>query len=68
MERHVVTGDNEVVVSVSAAGSPEERAANARLIAAAPDLLAVCEEVAASGYGVGTLERLHAAIAKARIA
>jgi hypothetical protein len=41
--------------------------ANARLIAAAPDLLAACKAISAAPYGValGDLETLNAAIVKA---
>lgn len=45
----------------------EEIHANARLIAAAPELLEACQRIAADGYGtaLGDLEFLKAAIAKA---
>jgi len=44
-----------------------EAEANARLIAAAPDLLEACKRIAVDGFGVpiGDLEFLRAAIAKA---
>lgn len=42
--------------------------ANAKLIAAAPDLLEACRRIAADGYGtaIGDLEFLKRAIAKAQ--
>jgi hypothetical protein len=46
----------------------EELEANARLVAAAPDLLAVCKEIACRGVMVATkelIERLMSAIANA---
>jgi hypothetical protein len=46
----------------------EELVANARLIAAAPDLLAACQAVLGEwrdGYGLDCIEQLRAAIAKA---
>lgn len=49
---------------------PEQRSANARLIAASPDLLAVCEKIAETTWSrnVATKlgEQLRAAIKKAR--
>lgn len=49
------------------AGHFDEVRANARLIAAAPDLLEACKRIAADGHGtaIGDLEFLCAAIAKA---
>ena len=45
---------------------PEQAAANARLCAAAPDLLAVCERIMAKDGVAGLREQLRAAVAKAR--
>ena len=47
-------------------GQDDEAEANARLIAAAPDLLAACEHVAKYTHNLVLAEILRAAIAKAR--
>jgi hypothetical protein len=47
-------------------GDVEVKAANARLIAAAPDLLAACEEALDEDSGLACAGQLRAAIAKAR--
>jgi hypothetical protein len=46
-------------------GYGEQQKANARLIAAAPDLLECLKDICENGYGMISVERGRAAIAKA---
>jgi len=67
--QHIVWSDNSRIVSLSMNDDAES---NARLIAAAPDLLAVLQDLQESaGYWseydvpIGIVDRINAAIAKA---
>ena len=69
-ERPVITSDNEFVdriaiVSYHGVKTIKEADANARLIAAAPDLLEACEKVFEESHNPKVERILEAAIAKA---
>ncbi len=64
-----VLRDTEPVINwqgFDSTGLPEDALANARLCAAAPDLLAVCERIVAKDGIAGLRDQLAAAVAKAR--
>ena len=55
VEKYCVWAGDKYVAATQTGIDEEEQAANARLIAAAPDMLAVCHAVAALNEGQGRL-------------